>query len=406
MQTEESFMVALDAMKSNKLRSVLTTLGIIIGVTTIIGMMTIIQGLQNYMVKELSILGSTTFQVQKNPAVQFGHLDEKYRNRKNLKLEHAEAIKDAPSVKAVGPEDWSWGKVVRYKEKQTNPDILMAGATPEFQVANGYYVDEGRFITQEDVDLRRNVVILGRDIVEFLFPHSSPIDMDVRVDANKFKVIGTLEEQGSTFGQSQDNLIIIPITTAQKYYGDKRSINITVQASSVEDLDAAIEQTIGLLRIARKVPPGEPNDFEIFTSESLIDTFNDLTKYVKIAAIGIAFISLLVGGIGIMNIMLVSVTERTREIGIRKSVGATKSNILWQFMIEAIILSNIGGVIGIIVGILVGILVGLVTPLPTAIPIWSIFLGIGFCSMVGMFFGIFPAAKAAKLDPIVALRFE
>ncbi|MBN1154526.1 ABC transporter permease [candidate division KSB1 bacterium] len=399
-------MVALDAMRGNKLRSILTTLGIIIGVTTIIGMMTIIQGLQNYMVDQLSVLGSNTFQVQKNPAVQFGHLDEKYRNRKNLELEHAEAIKAAQAVKAVGPEDWIWGKVVRYKEKRTNPDIVMAGATPEFQVANGYYVDEGRFLTQEDVDLRRNVIILGKDIVEFLFPHSSPIDQDVRIDAYKFKVIGTLEEQGGAFGQSKDNYIIIPITTAQKYYGDKRSLNITVQAQSVEELDTAIEQTIGLLRIARKVPPGEPNDFEIFTSESLVDTFNDLTKYVKIAAIGIAFISLLVGGIGIMNIMLVSVTERTREIGIRKSVGAQKKDILWQFMIEAIILSNIGGIIGILVGILVGVLVGLVTPLPTAIPAWSILLGIGFCTIVGLFFGIFPAAKAAKLDPIVALRYE
>jgi len=406
MQVEESFKVAFSAMRSNKLRSILTTLGIIIGVATIIGMMTIVQGLQNYMVSQLSVLGSNTFQVQKNPAMNFGRLDEKYRNRKNLTLEHAEAIKMAPEVKAVGPEDWIWGKVVRYKEKRTNPDIVMAGATPEFQVANGYFVDEGRFVTQADVDLRRNVIVLGKDIVEFLFPHSSPLGKDVRVDAYKFRVIGTLEEQGGSFGQSKDNYIIIPITTAQKYYGDRRSLNITVQVKDVEKIDLAIEQTIGLLRIARKVGPGEPNDFEIFTSESLVDTFNDLSKYVKIAAIGIAFISLLVGGIGIMNIMLVSVTERTREIGIRKSVGAKKSDILWQFIIEAVILSNIGGVIGILGGVLIGVFVGSVTPLPTAIPLWSVFLGIGFCSMVGLFFGIFPAAKASRLDPIVALRYE
>jgi len=406
MQITESLTVALDAMRSNKMRSILTTLGIIIGVTTIIGMMSIIQGLQNYMVRELSVLGSNTFQVQKDPPIQFGHLDEKYRNRKILTLEHAYAIRRAPAVKAVGPEAWQWGQAVRYKENKTNPDIVMAGATPEFQAANGYFVGEGRFITYEDVDLRRQVIVLGMDIVELLFPHSNPIGKDVRIGAHKFKVIGTLEEQGSAFGQSKDNYTVIPITTFHKIYGDKRSLNITVQVKSIELIDTAIEQTIGILRTVRKVPPGKPNDFEIFTSESLVDTFNDLSKYVKIAAIGIAVISLLVGGIGIMNIMLVSVTERTREIGIRKSVGAKRSDILWQFITEAVILGNIGGALGIILGILIGLLIGGITPLPTAIPIWAVLLGIGFCSAVGLFFGIYPAAKAARLDPIVALRYE
>ena len=406
MQINESLTVAVDAMRANKMRSILTTLGIIIGVTTIIGMMSIVQGLQNFMVQELSILGSSTFQVQKDPAVQFGRLDEKYRNRKRLTLEQAVAIRSAPAVKAVGPEDWQYGRVVRFREKRTNPNVIMAGATPEFQAANGYFVGEGRFITNEDVALRRNVIVLGLDIVEMLFPHSSAIGMDVRIDAQKYRVIGTLEEQGSTFGQSKDNFAIIPITTSQKYYGDKRSLNITVQAKNVANLEEAIEQTIGILRVKRKVPPGKPNDFEIFTSESLVDTFNDLTKYVKVAAVGIALISLLVGGIGIMNIMLVSVTERTREIGIRKSVGAKQSDILWQFMTEAIILSNIGGVLGIVLGILVGLFIGGATPLPTAIPLWSVFLGIGFCTMVGLFFGIYPAAKASRLHPIEALRYE
>ena len=406
MQIKESLAVAVDAMRANKLRSILTTLGIIIGVTTIIGMMSIIQGLQNYMVGELSVLGSNTFQVQKDPPIQFGQLDEKYRNRKRLQLEHAYAIKKAPAVIAVGPEDWQFMKVVRYREKKTNPDVIMAGATPEFQTSNGYFVGEGRFITDEDVGLRRQVIVLGMDIVEMLFPHTNPIGKDVRIDAHKFKVIGTLEEQGSSFGQSKDNYVVIPITTCQKIYGDKRSLNITVQAKNVELLDTAIEQTIGILRVVRKVPPGKSNDFEIFTSESLVDTFNDLSKYVKIAAVGIALISLLVGGIGIMNIMLVSVTERTREIGIRKSVGAKRSDILWQFITEAVILGNIGGALGIIVGVLLGILIGAISPLPTAVPIWAVFLGIGFCTIVGLFFCIYPAAKAARLEPIVALRYE
>ncbi len=406
MEYRESLNEALAALRSNKMRSILTTLGIIIGVTTIIGMMSIIQGLQDYMVSELSVLGTNVFQVQKNPAVNFGHLDEKYRRRKPLTLEHARAIEKAPHVVAVGPEVWMWGIVVRYKDKRTNPDIVLAGGTPEFSVNNGYYVEEGRFLTDEDVDLRRQVAVLGKDVVEFLFPHSSAVGKMVRIGAYKYRVIGTLEEQGGTLGQSRDNYIIIPITTFHKIYGNRRSLNITVRARSVEQMDEAMEETIGILRAVRKVPPGKENDFEIFTSQSLIETFNDLTRNVKIAAIGIALISLLVGGIGIMNIMLVSVTERTREIGIRKAIGAKRSDILWQFILEAIILGNVGGFIGVIVGALLGIIVGATTPLPTAIPLWAILLGIGFCTFVGLFFGIYPAAKAARLEPVVALRYE
>jgi len=403
----ESLHVSLDALRGNKLRSILTTLGIVIGVTTIIGMMSIIQGLQNFMVGELSVLGANTFQIQKDPPVQFGHLDEKYRNRKPLTLDHALAIKrHATLVNAVGPETWRWGEVVRFKERKTNPDILIAGATPEFQPANNYFVEQGRFINETDVDYSRSIAVLGLDIVEVLFPHQDPIGEYIRVGAHKLKVIGTAERQGKTFGESKDNRVIIPISTFQKMYGDKRSLHITVQVRDPNQMNQAIEQVTGILRAVRKVPPGKDNDFEIFTSESLIDTFNEMSLSIKLAAIGIALISLLVGGIGIMNIMLVSVTERTREIGIRKSVGAKRRDILWQFMIEAIILGNLGGVIGIGLGLLIGIFIGAATPLPTAIPLWAIAMGISFCTIVGLFFGVYPATKAARLDPIEALRYE
>jgi len=232
------------------------------------------------------------------------------------------------------------------------------------------------------------------------------VGMDIKIRGERFEIIGVFEKKGSVFGNSMDNLVVIPFFTFEKIYGSFRSISISVQAVCAGLMEEAQEQAIGVLRAARKVPPGKENDFEVVTNNTLTDFFDNMTKYVRIVAVAIASISLLVAGVGIMNIMLVSVTERTKEIGIRKSIGAKRSDILWQFLIEAIVLSEVGGVIGIGYGLGIGYLVDAFTPVPAAVPIWTVFLGLLFCSFVGLLFGVYPASKAARLDPITALRYE
>lgn len=408
MQITEPVMMAFHSLWTNKLRSFLTLLGVIIGVFTIIGMQSVIAGFRQQMYKELSILGSNTFQVQKYPAVQMGGQDrQKYRNRKDLTWEQGEAVQDyAVHVAAVGVENWEWGQELKYQDKRTKSPISVAGATPEFAVANGYFVQFGRFLTDSDVLHNRNVVVIGMDVVEDLFPFRDPLGLDVKILGRPFQVIGVLEERGSQFGESRDNRAIIPLSTWEQMYGRHRSVNITVRAASAEVYQQAMDEVISILRTVRKVPPGEPNDFEIFSSESLKTTFDDMTRMVWFAAIGIASISLIVAGIGIMNIMLVTVTERTREIGIRKAVGARRGDILTQFLIESVILSIIGGVIGVGVGITIAQMLSNTTSLPSAIPIWAVVVALLFCSIIGLFFGMYPAAKASKLDPIESLRYE
>jgi putative ABC transport system permease protein len=408
MDIKESIDMALGAMRANKMRSVLTMLGIVIGVMTVIGMMSIIKGLSDSFDEQLNVLGSNVFQVQKFPAINTGRIPKSIRNRKPLKPEHAYFVRDnAKTVKAVGPELWRFGDVIKHGEHKTNPDVQISGGTPEFSVSNGYFVKSGRFLTDEDIHIRRNVAVLGMDVVNKVFPYGDPVGQTVRIGADRYEVIGVYEEKGKSFGQSQDNIVTIPVSTFYKYYGDTRGrYHFTVQVKDGVNINDSIEEVTNLLRIVRKVPPDQPNDFEIFTSETLIEAFNNLTFIIKVVAIGICSISLLVGGIGIMNIMLVSVTERTKEIGIRKALGARRRDILLQFLIEAVVLSLIGGVMGVIVGILVGKTVSWTTPLPASIPVWAVFLALGFSSLVGLFFGIWPASRAAKLDPIESLRYE
>ena len=408
MKFWEVLKVAFASLRGNKLRSSLTMLGIVIGIFSIISISTVITMLQNSISEGLSQLGKNTFQIQKFPAMQQGRLSDKIRNRKNLTVEDYYRLREMlQEAKLVGAEQWQFGKLFKSQWDETNANIQIAGATPEALLTNDWVVAEGRAISQDDMDHNRRVCVLGTDVAKKLFPRIDPLGQEVKVDGLRLTVIGVFTSRGAMFGQSRDGFVATPLSTFQAKYGKtSRSISITVMAQSVVTYNRTIDAAIGYMRTIRKVAPGEENDFDIFSNESLIAQVGQITQYVRLGAIVIAFIALLAAGVGIMNIMLVSVTERTREIGIRKAIGAKKRNILFQFIIEAITLCQFGGVIGIVLGLGAGNLAGKFLNAAPALPLNWVLAGIGLCVLVGVGFGTYPAWKAANLDPIEALRHE
>jgi putative ABC transport system permease protein len=408
MKFWEIMKVAFASLRGNKLRSSLTVLGIVIGIFSIISISTVIAMLQNSISSGLSQLGKNTFQIQKFPAIQQGRLSDKIRNRKNITIEDYYRMKKMlQEAKLVGAEQWRYGKLLKSKWEETNPNIQLGGITPEALATNDWTVADGRAINQDDMDRNKRVCILGTDVAKKLFLHIDPLNQEIKVDGLRLTIIGVFTSQGELFGQSRDNFVVSPLSTFQAKYGKtNRSINITVMAYSPVTYNRTIDAAIGHMRTIRKVPPGLENDFDIFSNESLIAQVGQITQYVRLGAIVIAFIALLAAGIGIMNIMLVSVTERTREIGIRKAIGAKKRNILFQFIIEAVTLCQFGGIIGIALGVGAGNLAGKFLNAAPVLPLDWILIGIGLCVVVGVGFGTYPAWKAANLDPIEALRYE
>ncbi len=406
----ESIVMALSAIRASKLRSVLTLLGVAVGVFSIISVMTAVGVLRNSIEEGLTQLGANTFQVQKYPNFDGGHeARRRLRNRKDITLEQALSVRQrATLAQAVGIEVWHFGKVIFWQGEKTNPNVNVAGENVEGLVTNDWAVSLGRGLTEQDLELSRTVVILGKAVAEKLFPPSiNPLGETVRIDNAVYTIIGVFQEKGGALGGNADNFVVIPLTTwLEKYGKQSRSINIMVRAENRESFDECVDQVRGILRVERQVPPGEEDDFFIFSNDSVIEQFNEFTLYLRLGVLLVSSIALLAAGVGIMNIMLVSVTERTREIGIRKAIGAERRDILMQFITEAVILCEIGGIIGVVLGILGGNVIGLLMDVPPVIPWDWAFIGIGVCSLVGMVFGVYPAWKAANLDPIEALRYE
>jgi len=404
----ESFLLALQALWSSKIRSFLTILGIIIGVMTVIAMMSILEGFDQFLNNELKAFETDTFMVSKFPAFGVSGSEwQKYRNRKNLTTKDAFYVKNrGETVKFVGPMQWTSGKKAKYRNTESNPNVSVYGAMPEFLRVGAYEIDEGRFLSDFDVLQSRRVCVIGHNLRKFLFPSVNPIGKKIRISGEHFTVIGTLKEKTEMFHDETAYDTVIPITMFGRLYGKERDTYISVQTAAASMIQQTVEEVIALLRIIRKVKPGRENDFEITTKEIIMERVGSIMTIVAGASLGICSIALLVGGIGIMNIMLVTVTERTMEIGVRKALGATRRVILSQFVIEAVTIASVGGVLGVAAGIGIGKIASMLTGLPSAISLWSVFLGIGFSAIVGIFFGIFPAMKAARLEPIAALRYE
>jgi len=408
MKISQLTQIAVQSIINNKLRTSLTILGVVVGIFSIIVIMTIITMLQSSIEDGLSMLSKNTFQIQKHEPMQGPGHNRSDRNRKDITIDEAMRLKDVlTQAKYVGAEQWRFGKIVKFGNLETNPNISVAGATVEAMRTNEWNVDYGRDLRENDVEYSANVCLLGPEIVDKIFPNLNPIGQIVRVDTKPLKVIGVLQKQPAMFGESRDNYIVMPITTWQSIYGKYNgSVNITVTAPNKEAYDNVIEAAVGHFRKIRKVPVGQPDDFYIFSNESMITQVNTITGPIKIGALAVSLVALIAAGVGIMNIMLVSVTERTKEIGIRKAIGARKASILIQFLIEAVILCIVGGLAGIALGIGIGNFAGSFLNAQMAIPYDWVIIGITMCVIVGLIFGTYPAYKAANLDPIEALRYE
>lgn len=400
------------SLKANKLRSFLTMLGITVGVFSVVGVMTALSAVKESIDSGLNVLGAGVFSVQRFPAIRTHSTYWKYRNRppidyRTAKRFQKEMEQTTPVVCLKYPTDW--GIKVSYGNRETAPRMGVIGTNEHFLVTNNFRLNYGRNLTEDDLTFVRPVVVINSAIERLLFPHENPLDKWITVGRFRYRVVGVLEEKGKIFGEDQDTVLLVPASRIVSEYGDANrweEFSLQVQAPNPLVYNETWEAAIGAMRLARGLPPEKVNDFEIVSNDSLLDAFNKVAVVVQTGGFIISFIALAAAGVGIMNIMLVSVTERTREIGIRKSLGARRRDILRQFLLEAVFLAQVGGLFGILLGAAAGNTAAHFMNAQAIFPWFWAAAAVAICGLVGVSFGLYPAWKAARLHPVEALRYE
>ncbi len=403
----EGLRIATWAIRTHKLRSFLTVLGVVIGIASVVGMVSLIEGLNTSMARQILSLGSHVIYVSKNkPGIHIGRRTLEERRRPPITFEDAMAVKRySRRITYVSPENYFFNATIKYRDREANYPALI-GILPDYAEVRNIDLEEGRFITDGDIIHGTNVAVLGNDPAEALFPDTDPIGKTITIDGHKMTVVGVLVKKGRFLGRSQDNQVFLPYKTYKRLHPNEKELNLALKPTDPDSIGPAIDEVTSILRHNRGVAYDDPNNFYISTQDTLNDLYRQLTGGIYIAMIIISSIGLLVGGIGVMNILIVSVTERTREIGIRKAIGARQRDILIQFLIESMVLTGTGGIFGVLLGIIISTTVNNLSPLPSSISLPWIIISLSVSLTVGLFFGVFPAMKAARLHPIDALRYE
>jgi putative ABC transport system permease protein len=405
-QVLESIVIALQAIWANKLRSFMTVLGNIVAVTSIVTVVSLIQGM-NSMVSNaiVSDVGADAFIIQRRPPVRSLEDEERTRGNPNITLREADAIRAfSPAIQAVAAQAQRRDSVTY--QNQVIAGVQIQGVTEEYLEFATYDAEHGRMMSAAEVQRGRRVALLGAEAAARIFGEVSPLDKQIRIAGMNFRVVGVSARKGAIFGNSQDAFAVIPLAAYLKLYGARQSLALMIKPASPEVLPTAMDDAVVALRVHRRLKATEPDNFGIFTSDTLLGLYRQATTGVFAVLVGVVALSLVVGGIVIMNIMLMVVTERTREIGLRKAVGAKRKDIMSQVLTESITLSSVGGILGIVLGFLLARIIAAVSPLPARLEPWSVFVGVGITAAVGLFFGAYPASRAANLDPIEALRRE